>query len=148
MKTLVTFLHSFIEQNIGYIAGWLTLITILLFLLLVFRCFESPYRTTFSSVRSLRDMATRALKARTGRLHFALKKAVRLASRVQRLVDASIYDDPDDDRYRQARDIIQKVVTLMDVLVKGRTKLDEKRVRTVLKALEKQCTAYLSLERR
>ena len=102
MKTLVTFLHSFIEHNIGYIAGWLTLITILLFLLLVFRCFESPYRTTFSSVRSLRDMATRSLKAKTGKMGFALKKAVRLASRIERLVDASIYDDPDDDRYRQA----------------------------------------------
>lgn len=148
MKTLLSFILSFAEQNLGYIISWLTLIVVLLLLLLVFRCFESPYRVSFSSVRRLKDMTTRTLKDKTGKKSFALKKAARLATRIERLVDASIYNDPDDERYKVARDLIQKIITLTDVLSKGRAKLDEKRVRTILKAMEKHCTAYLSLEKR
>lgn len=130
------------------VTGWLALIFVLVLLLLLFKCFSSPFNSTFPRIRKVRRMASRVSKRSKCIMTGLEKKRMRkqLAG-AGRLVDATLYDDPSLPEIKKAREMISRMELLARTFDSAQSNGNEKNMKLVMKSIVRNADAFLSLPR-
>lgn len=148
MENFLAFFHNNFTSLLPSIYGWLTIIGILLILLVCFRCFSLPFNVSFSKMRKVKSIVSRA----AGRKEcvFSVFEKTRLKKHLvysERLVEASLYEDPSQSDLKEANDILGKILLLLDAYDKSVMKEKERTRKLVIKSIQKHVDSYLALPR-
>lgn len=146
MQKMLTPLKKTLSFLMPTICSWLLIIALLLLLLILFKCFSAPYNASFARVRKIRRIAIRASKRKKCFLS-AIEKA-RLRKHMLcalRLVDATLFEEPSSAEIRKAKDILERMMLLLDNFEKAAEKDSERNMNLILRSIAKNADAFLAL---
>lgn len=128
------------------ICNWLLIIALLILLLILFKCFSAPYNVSFKRVRKIRRIAMKASKRKKCFLSTLEKSRMRKHMLcAARLVDATLYEEPSMVEIKKAKDIIERMILLLDNFEKAAEKDSERNKSLIVRSITKNADAFLAL---
>lgn len=146
MEKMLISLKKTLSFLMPTICSWLYIIALLLLLLILFKCFSSPYNVSFARIRKIRRIAIKASKRKKCFLSAIeksrMKKHMLCAAR---LVDATLYEEPSLIDIKKAKEIIDRMILLLENFEKASEKDSGRNMNLILKSIAKNADAFLAL---
>lgn len=148
MKNFLAFFHDNFTGILPSVYGWLTIIGTLFILLACFRCFSSPFNISFSKMKKVKSIVSRAMKRKECLLSiFEKTRMKKHLVRSERLVEASLYENPAQNEPKEAKEILGRISILLDAYEKSVAEEKERTRKLVIKSIRKNIDSYLALPR-